>query len=581
MTSLLPAWLSGNSALIQKYPLLGHLSTERTEDSTIYSELLEYALALRPVPKGGDSYAGILHLLPYKINKAHQLLASGNKAEAQKYCDSILGSLKVSRLNAKTAPTLINLVDSLTAVLAGKELPNTSLKQGSKPNLDKLGSWFEGRLTKFIAGDDDGAKNAPPDKLAAPTSGEVVGPFTHYSTISSEATQTAPTRPPSAFEGEGRSTSPFQHRTGSAMGYRPVPENESGTTHRPKSALAHPITGSAVPPLSQADSGLTAAYSPTGPSYGYEPKEGPTRSSFEDRQDPIDANVPSQTPSWGRSYGFETEAQSDQAPVESDPDAIFNPMQAMMPNLLGAATDRYALTGSKSAALDDFDDEDDLGFGNSTSKREKKPPVKEPKQEAAPKQEQSKEKPAEEAKAEHALRPAASSTWLGKWWGKKEDSTTPPPIRAKLGNQNSMYYDKELKRWITVSCLIARFAARPETNFISFFFFQPGAAVEAPKAAPPPPRAVSKPATPAPTPTSMTPAPPSGLPPRGISTPPNRSATVGPPPQPPTTDMPPRPSSSSASMSDPPIGNALALPPSRKAVAGKKNIRSRYVDVMQ
>ena len=43
-----------------------------------------------------------------------------------------------------------------------------------------MGSWIEGRLTKFIAGDEDQA--APPK--AEPVKGAPVGPFSHFSTIS-------------------------------------------------------------------------------------------------------------------------------------------------------------------------------------------------------------------------------------------------------------------------------------------------------------------------------------------------------------------------------------------------------------
>lgn len=39
--------------------------------------------------------------------------------------------------------------------------------------------------------------------------------------------------------------------------------------------------------------------------------------------------------------------------------------------------------------------------------------------------------------------------WFGGWFGgKKEQSIGPGPIKAKLGEESSFYYDKELKKWV-------------------------------------------------------------------------------------------------------------------------------------
>lgn len=38
--------------------------------------------------------------------------------------------------------------------------------------------------------------------------------------------------------------------------------------------------------------------------------------------------------------------------------------------------------------------------------------------------------------------------WFGGWFGKKEQSAGPGPIKAKLGEENSFYYDTELKKWV-------------------------------------------------------------------------------------------------------------------------------------
>lgn len=378
VSSLLPAWASGNAHAAAKYPLLGQRNTDRDEESTIYSELLEYALALRPA----KDFAGVLHLLPYKINKAQHLLASGQRADAQRYCDSILGSLKVSRLSEASAPVLINLVDSLTAMLAGKELPNLALKRGAKPNLDKIGSWFEGRLTKFIAGDEG---EAQPEK--APSGGVEVGPFSHYSTITPEAATQVSSRTPSLYDVHAMPPS----RTPSAMAMR---QEESRASQ----------------PAAAAESRPEAEH-----------------------------NASIQLPSWGQSYDFDDGAAPD---VEIDGGELINPMQNLSVNL-----DRYAPQASSTPVPAPEDDEDDLGFGNATRSAPAAPKQQEP----APVVETPPEPKAKAEPAKEEVAKPAGGSWLGKWWGKKEDAPTAGPVRAKLGEKTSMYYDKELKRWVTVS----------------------------------------------------------------------------------------------------------------------------------
>lgn len=191
------------------------------------------------------------------------------------------------------------------------------------------------------------------------------------------------------------------------------------------------------------------------------------------------------------------------------------------------------------------------------------------------------------------------SGWFG--GGKKDagsqDNVSSPnkPVRAKLGEANSFYYDPELKRWVNKN-------ASPEDN--------------APKkSAPPPPRS----APPAPRSASSSPAPPNS-PPMAIpgesgraSAPPKpqppRSSSVGPPmtksgtspengngnltaPGGPPMMMRSASNTSAASAGGPPsrpatslsnsssIDDLLAAAGPRKAGAKKPRKSARYVDVM-
>lgn len=147
-----------------------------------------------------------------------------------------------------------------------------------------------------------------------------------------------------------------------------------------------------------------------------------------------------------------------------------------------------------------------------------------------------------------------SKGWFG-WLRKgQEHDDKPKAVRAKLGEQSSFYYDKELKRWVNKN-------APAEDN--------------KPAAPPPPPKSMGA-HTSIPRPGSSTPSLPSG-PPSASSTP-----IPGPPSKASTPSLPPGPSP----VPRPPVktggglDDLLASAPTGGSKRPKKNARSRYVDVM-
>jgi COPII coat assembly protein SEC16 len=84
----------------------------------------------------------------------------------------------------------------------------------SKPSLDTIGGWLEGRFTKLVTGDSDAAVPAGEETKSKDHS--FAGPFAHYSTISS-TTPSARSSPQPSF------TNPNMPppRTSSAMGTSP------------------------------------------------------------------------------------------------------------------------------------------------------------------------------------------------------------------------------------------------------------------------------------------------------------------------------------------------------------------------
>jgi hypothetical protein len=64
--------------------LIGSSETDQQTEATLISEIMEYAIWLRPIPKGAESFQGVPHLLQYKVNKAATLFAAGEAALAKR-----------------------------------------------------------------------------------------------------------------------------------------------------------------------------------------------------------------------------------------------------------------------------------------------------------------------------------------------------------------------------------------------------------------------------------------------------------------------------------------------------------------
>lgn len=322
-----------------------------------------------------------------------------------RYCNAVEAASKL----VKTGPPVLashhltsleDLLERLTGSPSIEPAKGLSArKQPTKPGLDKIGSWIEGRLTKFIAGEDDSSTSTSAPKAistvkGAAAVGGAVGPFSHFSTIS-----------------------PAQSADVSRNGS--VPDFIGGSS------------GSlGVPSFDGRASGMP---SPAGETPG-QPECG-------------------HQASWG-----DRDEGEDTTPHADDVGELINPMAAMSFGVPSASTSTYA---PKKPAMDVDDDEDDLGFGNSGLSRNKTPrpddgttdnasagpnaAIKEDPKSAST----NKKKDAPPADASPSKQDAAKaqSGWFKGWFGKKEGEG-PGPIRAKLGEENAMVFDKELKRWV-------------------------------------------------------------------------------------------------------------------------------------
>jgi hypothetical protein len=87
--------LGGLGSPTTRFVLVGSASPtviatfSKDPDSTILSEIVEFAYSLSTSPKGQEPFPGLPHLQPYRLIRAHQLAELGHVSLATRYGDSI------------------------------------------------------------------------------------------------------------------------------------------------------------------------------------------------------------------------------------------------------------------------------------------------------------------------------------------------------------------------------------------------------------------------------------------------------------------------------------------------------------
>jgi hypothetical protein len=213
--------------------------------------------------------------------------------------------------------SLEDLLERMNGTPSTNPVNLLSGRKTAKPGLDKLGSWIEGRLTKFIAGEEDPNTTTQVKKVVPPPGGKA-GPFSYFSTIS--ASRTPSTADLRSLHAEHASTSRLSPSGRSAQ------LGEHGRE--------------------------TSGSSYGGGEYGTTPQNGFTP--------------------WGSSTDVhEQEKETSEIPYEEtggDDAEFINPMAGLN---LGPKSDYVPLAGGREVNLDE--DEDDLGFGNKGLARGKTP----------------------------------------------------------------------------------------------------------------------------------------------------------------------------------------------------------------
>lgn len=297
------------------------------------------------------------------------------------YIDAVLAQIRAQKTSNPTFAALGKMAEALSGRIAGVPVTAAATKKGGKPNLENLGSWFEGRLTKFIAGDEEAeAKPAQPAATKDTAPAAAVGPFSHYSAISSPNATPSLTRSSTYDPTAHQSIVPGPHtyRSGSAASYRPRQPSQL-SMQRPTSAMSYRAQDQ-VPELTRIASHITEQDG-FGSRQEFEPEpasETAERSTASEQDSAIqqgeEPTAAYQMPTWGQSYDEPAAKDEDSTDAEVTDEgssaAFINPMQAFMtPMAAGTTTPSYGPQAIPPPAFDDDEDDDDLGLGNSSGKK--------------------------------------------------------------------------------------------------------------------------------------------------------------------------------------------------------------------
>ncbi|KAJ5545516.1 hypothetical protein N7461_007820 [Penicillium sp. DV-2018c] len=577
------------------------------EDGISLTEAYEYATSVL-----GNSPTGQLpYLLGFKVLNARCLVDRGRNSEAQAYCDAVAAALK-----ATTRPSpyyhqhLFAEVEELSARL--RQTTSDSGSWISRPSMEKVSGSMWARFNSFVVGDDSDAASAGSGK-----GGEQAdfGPFANVAgtpTIS---------RPPSVSDvyGSYPGAGPQPIPVGGPSKYQPSSQyapNASPEQYKGRSSMDSQRSTSYFPPVGQRRSsqeispsidhqmsyGAPMFGSPN--ASGYQPSP-PQSSSYVPLAPVEEAMSPSEPASAAppaiNGLFYQPPGQPTAASVESPyyqgppgmPVGASGPESSYAPP---AMTSSYEPVGSGASTGHASHEEQDL---SSTEEKPKKKSIMDDEDDdlaarAAAIQKAENDRKANEAFAKAAEEDAKKGPpqsgkkgWFGGWFGggkKEENNSGGGPIKAKLGEENSFYYDKDLKKWVN----------KKDPNSSAPVRATP----PPPRGSAPPSRTVSSssmppnggpPISPMPTsgsrPQSSTSAAPLQSSSPGISglAPPSlpRSVSTGaamPTPPGSSSGPPPRPSSSLTHASS--IDDLIGAPQARKGATARGKKKGRYVDVM-
>lgn len=339
----------------------------------------------------------------------------------------------------------------------------------SKNSLDSLWGSLEGKFNKFVSGEDIPAEEAPVRKsteiMANPYDATVDGPparsasafdFRNANRVGVESLRRAAT-PTASMVSEAylrRSSSPGAHAaTGPfGRGFTPLGETQAESQQQ-QQQQQHPArygSPSAVPDMySYGAQPTNATMSPFGHAQQQQPSSyyGADESTYQ----PYQYEQPAQDASASSYYGQDTYQPHDAQEQQQQPSAYGNNEYGGAP---APSYEPYAAQTAHAPAA--AEEDDDLGFGNSSLTKPKTAPATS--EGTVPDRSQSSPPEAQSESVSGASDKESESKEEKKGWGLFSifsRSSTPSnqkdekkAVKANLGEESSFYYDKEAGRWV-------------------------------------------------------------------------------------------------------------------------------------
>ncbi|KAH7117620.1 Sec23-binding domain of Sec16-domain-containing protein [Dendryphion nanum] len=445
---------------------LNSLDLGNDVEPILLTEVYEFGLSLSST---GNSHI-LPHLQSYKLAHAYNLAEYGYRTDAQSYCDAIAATIKsTTRISPYYNASFLASLEDLSKRLSQSPKDGSS-SWISKPSMDKVSSSLLSKFNSFIAGDDEdaaanqsgGAEVGPFAKIAGNTptispsqsSADLYGAYSGYGAGTAAPSAPANSRyaPSSSFAPSNayapRSSSeqvrsPYEPQGRQSMESQPSTSNP----YLPSPSLSGPYTPlqqQFSPPAQRAEAHAAGLYSPlaaqsSAPSYvsPYQPtppteESAPSYGGYQQPQASFDTQqpVPSSETTQASTGGYEPPTNSYE-PVAYQP---YNPDEE-------ERSTEEEQKPKKKSFLDD-DDEDDIAARAAALKGGKS------KSDADRAADEAFRKAAEADAARDKEGGANKKGWFGGWFGKKDPNAGPGPIKAKLGEESSFYYDPELKKWV-------------------------------------------------------------------------------------------------------------------------------------
>ncbi|CAF9943366.1 MAG: vesicle coat component [Alectoria fallacina] len=470
----------------------------RDLDSILLTEVYEFA---RTVLAPSSAATVSPHLQSYKLYHAIILAEHGYKSEAQQYCEVISSALNSTTKRSMYYHSLLfgaleNLMDRL------RQAPRDSSGSWiSKPSIDKVSGSIWAKFNQYVAGDESDAASTGSGKALD----QDVGPFARVAGDSPNLSRTPSSSDMYSVYAPGIGVSPPAH-VGNPSNSRYAPTglytprssleqtgNSSQDYQRPTQVRSNSLRPGCAPeqyqfrPVSSTGS-YPESYKPTS-----QPSSYPTRTESYLPTPPSQPEyMPVAPPEDPSSSLYPQESYRPTPPLKPEPshDLYQSLLQSESAGGYQSSTTTYEPPSYmyESASTSGYEPPTINSYNTPTYDpyvpQARESPVEEkPKKsfmgdtddghdfEARSAALQKEEKARKDREADEAFRRAAEadaqkdnapklntkkSGWFGGWLGssKKEGDaadahgTPNAPIKAKLGEQNSFYYDSEKKRWV-------------------------------------------------------------------------------------------------------------------------------------